>query len=373
MKRKVIYLLVIFIFFSISLVAKEYQVSYVNSARTDYLAVFDYFGKKYLDINELSRIFEGDVDISSDFQKATLNILQEELTFYFDNNWVKFGEKNYNLHDNVQVIGGVYFIPEYILKLFASNFFPNKLNIENDKIYINITEINNYTIRRIVIDPGHGGRDPGAVGRSLYLAEKHLVLDIAKKAKWKLESRLGVEVFLTREGDEFTSLGDRTEFANQKQADLFVSLHCNAAWNSKSNGTEVFYLSTAQSDEARAVQALENQVIKFEDEESKSRYSDLDFILYDMRQAEHLKESADLAKMCQKRLVRKLQTKNRGVKQANFYVLRGAFMPAILVEVAFVSNKYEEKKLDSSDFRNRAAEAIYESVKSFKEKYDKSM
>lgn len=371
MKSKAISFFILIVFISGLLFAQEYKISYVNSARTDHLSTFDYFGNNYFDINDLKRIFEGDLELSTDFQEATLTILEKELTFYFDNNWVKYKEKSYNLHDNVQVIGGIFFIPEYILQLISDNFFSHKINIEGEQIYINLPITNHYSIHRIVLDPGHGGRDPGAVGRTLYLQEKNLVLDIAKIAKRKLESRLGVEVLLTRGNDDFVSLGDRTEFANEQQADLFVSLHCNAAWDRRSMGTEVYYLSTAQSDEARAVEALENEVIKFEDKKSKSRYSDLDFILYDMRQAEHLKESADLAEMCQNSLVKRLQTKDRGVKQANFYVLRGAFMPAILAEIAFVSNKNEEKKLNSQNFRTRAAESLYKSIKQFKAKYDK--
>ncbi len=268
-------------------------------------------------------------------------------------------------------MGGVYFIPEYFIKILADKLFPKKVVVENKKIIINISSIKDYLINEIVIDPGHGGKDPGAVGRNLLLNEKDIVLKIAQKTKRLLEKNLNMKVYMTRNSDKFVPLWDRTDFANNHGADLFISIHCNASVNRKASGTEVYYLSTAQSDEERAVEAMENQAIKFEDPESVEKYSDLNFILYDMRQNEHLIESAELSEICQSSLVSNLETKNKGVKQANFYVLRGAFMPAILVETAFISNKWEERKLNSENFLDRAAQAIYESITQFKMKYDK--
>lgn len=369
MKKLLIFLL---IFFKIStLIAAEYQVSYVNSARKNYLSEYEFDGEIYFDISDLSKIFSGDVTYDFEKQTATLEIFKSQCIFHFQNKWVEYENKNYNLHDEVLVMAGIYFIPKYFLNILSEKFFPEKVGLEYKKIVINLSSVTDYLINKIVLDPGHGGKDPGAVGRSLRLYEKDIVLKIALKTKKLLERNLDVEVLLTRNSDKFVPLWDRTDFANEKGADLFISIHCNANISRKVKGTEVYYLSTAQSDEERAVEAMENQAIKFEDPGKVERYSELDFILYDMRQNEHLFESADLSEMCQKKMVERLNTKNRGVKQANFYVLRRAFMPAILIEAAFLSNKMEEKRLYQNGFLNRAAQSIYESIREFKKKYDR--
>ena len=368
---KKIIIIVAFMFFTISLFAGELSVSYVNSSRKDHLQIYKFNNSSYFDIHDLARIFEGEIDIEPNSQTINFTVFNKKCRFFFDNKWVKFGNKNYNLFNEIIIKSGNFYIPKYFLKLCVNKFFHEFIVIDKSRIIVNLASMEQYLIKRIVIDPGHGGKDPGAVGSYLQLEEKDIVLNIAKKTKELLEKNLDVTVFLTRDKDRFVSLGDRTDFANNHQADLFISIHCNAAYNKKVNGTEVYYLSTAQTDEARAVEAMENDAIRFEDPESIKRYSDLDFILYDMRQNEYLIESSELAEICQKYLVQELNTKDKGVKQANFYVLRGAFMPAILVEVAFLSNKSDEKRLKSDNFQKGSAISIYKSIKKFKEKYDK--
>ncbi|MCK4358287.1 MAG: N-acetylmuramoyl-L-alanine amidase [Candidatus Cloacimonetes bacterium] len=368
---KKIIIIIILLSLTFSLFANEYTISYVNSSRKDHLQIYQLQNRSYIDIYDLIRVFEAKLDINPNLQTIDFTIFNKKCRFFFDNKWVKFGKKNYNLYDNIKIQDGNFYIPKYFLNLCANKFFPDCVVINNNRIIVNLTAMEQYLIKRIVIDPGHGGKDPGAVGRILKLKEKDIVLNIAKETKQLLENNLDVEILLTREDDRFVSLGDRTEFANNHQADLFVSIHCNASRNTRANGTEVYYLSPAKTTEARAVEALENDAIRFEDPESIKRYTDLDFILYDMRQSEYLIESIDLTEMCQKSLVKELGTNDKGVKHANFYVLRGAFMPAILVEVAFLSNKWEEQRLKSNWFQNQAAKAIYESIKQFKEKYDK--
>ncbi|MBN2016997.1 MAG: N-acetylmuramoyl-L-alanine amidase [Candidatus Cloacimonetes bacterium] len=351
--------------------AKEYHVSYLNSTRKDHIGLTELEGRDYFNLYDLERIFDGSIKADQLSQTVDLMLFDKRCEFSFFNNWVHFGQHSYNLHNDIQIVDGFFYVPEYFLHLSADKFFPEEITLDDGSIIINFTSMENYLIKTIVLDPGHGGKDPGAVGRIIGLQEKDIVLKIAKKVKNLLEQNLDVKVLLTREDDRFVSLGDRTDFANENQADIFVSIHCNAAYNTKANGSEVYYLSTAQTHEARAVEAMENEVIKFEDKESIARYSDLDFILYDMRQTEYLNESSEFSEMCQNQLVKNLTTKDNGVRQANFYVLRGAFMPAILVEIAYLSNKYEEKKLKSTDFQDKAAKAIYTSIKQFKDKYDR--
>jgi len=221
----------------------------------------------------------------------------------------------------------------------------------------------------VVIDPGHGGKDPGAIGPG-GTKEKDVVLKIALRLKELLRTRLKLKVILTREKDEFLPLSRRTQIANENNADLFLSIHANASRKRKIRGFEVFFLDYAKNDDARAIAAAENSAIRFESPlPSPQELSDLDFILLDMIQNEYHKESSELAGITVKRLSSKLRIKGRGVDQAGFYVLNGAFMPAVLVEVAFISNPEDEKLLRQTWFQKKAAEALYEGIKEFKERY----
>ncbi len=229
------------------------------------------------------------------------------------------------------------------------------------------------SVMTIVLDPGHGGKDPGAVGRKLKANEKDVNLAVTLLLKQLLEKELGLKVLLTRSDDRFVSLQDRTRFANDKKADLFISLHTNASKNTASKGLETYYLATAQSSDARAVEALENQVVElFEGGSSaKSKYDDLSFILSDLSQAEHLEGSNMLATSVQQNMVAGTKSMDRGVKQANFYVLRGAFMPSILIEMGFISNPEEEQLLVNPEYQERLARTIFEGPKRFKYRYDR--
>jgi N-acetylmuramoyl-L-alanine amidase len=221
----------------------------------------------------------------------------------------------------------------------------------------------------IVIDPGHGGEDNGAIGPSKIM-EKDIVLDIAKKLKDLLE-RDGFKVILTRDDDRFVPLGDRASIANEAGADIFLSIHCNAAENKKARGAIAFFLADAKTDEARAAAALENSVIKFEVQASPNgAVSDLSFIISDMVQNEYLKESADLADIIQQNIKDEADIDSRGVDQAGFFVLNKAYMPSVLVETAFISNKNDEKILKNDQKRQLIAGALRNSILQFKAKYE---
>lgn len=219
----------------------------------------------------------------------------------------------------------------------------------------------------VVIDPGHGGRDPGAVGPAGTF-EKNRTLEIALMARDLLRVRLPhVRVVMTRTTDEYVSLGARTRMANLNRADLFVSIHCNASTNREAFGSETFFLSRARTSDARTVELLENQVVEM-DEEAVSPEDPLSFILADMAQSIFLYNSSSLASAIQERLAGSFpESRNRGVKQAGFYVLRGAYMPSVLVEVAFISNPEQERSLLSLDFRFRAAQAIVDAIVAYAE------
>jgi N-acetylmuramoyl-L-alanine amidase len=224
----------------------------------------------------------------------------------------------------------------------------------------------------IIIDPGHGGENSGAVG-SKGLKEKDVVLDIALRLEKLLKDagKENMKVYLTRRGDYFVPLEQRSLFANQKGGDLFVSIHANGAKRKKASGTEIYFLAQANNDEARAVAALENSAILFERPEgTQVDTSVLDFILMDMLQTEFLKESSDLAQMIHDRMKSSLNIPSRGVDQAGFFVLNKTYMPSVLVETAFITNPEEEKLLNKGTFRQKVAEAICQAILDFKNKYE---
>ncbi len=230
-------------------------------------------------------------------------------------------------------------------------------------------DMRNNLIDVIVVDPGHGGEDDGAIGPS-GVKEKDINLEISKKLKSMLEDK-GFQVILTRDVDRFVTLSDRTKIANEAGADIFISIHANSSKNINARGFISFFLSDAKTDQARATAALENASIRFESSESQKDYvSDLDFILLDMVQSEFLKESADLAGTIEQNIQKYTKISSRGVDQAGFFVLNKAYMPSVLIESAFISNKKDEKLLKSENTYNDIARAIAESVYQFKQKYE---
>jgi len=218
----------------------------------------------------------------------------------------------------------------------------------------------------VVLDAGHGGKDPGSRGK-YGTKEKDVVLDITKRIGRLLEKNTRIKVIYTRDEDVFVPLIKRTKIANDADGKMFVSIHANSNNNRKVQGYETYLYSLAKSDDAIEVASRENSVIQFE--EKAGQYKDLSgekLILATMAQSMFLKESEDLAAIIQMELDKKLTTPNRGVKQAGFYVLYGASMPNVLVEIGFISNPAEEKKLKQGKYRQMIANAVYEGIKHFK-------
>jgi N-acetylmuramoyl-L-alanine amidase len=225
-------------------------------------------------------------------------------------------------------------------------------------------------LRLIVLDAGHGGPDAGAAGPS-GLLEKELVLDVTKRVARLVEERLGVKALLTRDGDHFVPLRERTSVANRARADVFVSIHANAHRQSVSAGVETYFLSSeATDDEARQVAALENSVIDLEAPSPRARLDMVKAILWDLAQSEFQAESSRLAEIVQDSVTRSLRIPNRGVKQAGFYVLGGAAMPAILIEVGFLTNPREERRLREGRYRDEIALAILGGLVEYRRHWD---
>ena len=219
------------------------------------------------------------------------------------------------------------------------------------------------TVRRIVIDPGHGGKDVGAPGYLKGVHEKQVVLDLARKLAERIEKELGCEVIMTRDSDRFLTLEERTAIANMKNADLFISIHTNASRNRDANGVETYILNLATDEDAMRVAAMENST-------SQKNISDLQTILQDLMQNAKINESSRLAGYVQSALCGRLKKhygkiKDKGVKQAPFYVLIGAQMPSILIETGFISNREECRRLTDPDYQRHICDGILQGIKAY--------
>lgn len=220
-----------------------------------------------------------------------------------------------------------------------------------------------YQVKRVVIDAGHGGFDSGAVGLS-GLKEKDVTLELATRLHRRLEAEGKVKSFLTRTADYYIPLSDRTAIANQYQADLFISVHINANENRKANGSETYYCSeTASSQEAARVAEFENSVLKFDEEFKKEAgFISIEEILFHFEQTTYWKESGSFAGRFQEKFKADLPFRSRGVNSANFFVLRRAKMPAILLETGFISNPEDESKLKTPAFLDRVTDAVFRGI-----------
>jgi len=229
----------------------------------------------------------------------------------------------------------------------------------------------------VVIDAGHGGRDPGMsgpIGGSPWFIEKEVVLDVARKLAVELR-RKGLEVVMTREKDTLIALSDRGHIANRSRGDVFVSLHVNApgrsnAAGARERGFETYFLAEAKTADARRVEQMENESVKFETGADAPKGDPLSFIITDMAQNEHLRESSELAQTIQLGLIDVHPGPNRGVNQANFAVLRGSYMPAVLIELGFGTNRSEATFLSDGANQTRLARQIAESLIAYLQRYE---
>ena len=228
-----------------------------------------------------------------------------------------------------------------------------------------------YSIKAIVIDAGHGGKDPGAIGRRLGIKERDLTLSVARKLKRILDDN-GIKVIMTRDADEFIPLPERARIANSSGADLFVSIHINASRSRSMNGFECYYLSEATDDNARALEAFENATLKTGEGTVVGHSSSLDKTLWDMKLTENRRESAQLAGDICSSVDNSLVTRNRGVKTARFYVIKFTRIPSVLVEVGYLSNKFEELKLKDDSYADRMADVIAKGILAYRNKYERT-
>ncbi len=240
----------------------------------------------------------------------------------------------------------------------VKRYLEEEMQSENDREWL------------VVIDPGHGGRDPGAIGPT-GLMEKDVVLAISKKLSAILENDYGnIRTFLTRDSDRFISLQARTRAANELEADLFVSIHANGHHSPHANGYEVFVLSGEASDpSAEELATTENSVLKQYEGYQQEELDGLVWILHQLRGMVHTRESESLARMMTGVMGKRMSIPGRGVKGAPLWVLKDAQMPAVLVETSFLSNPREEERLRDSEYREKIAGALAEAIFQYRERY----
>lgn len=237
------------------------------------------------------------------------------------------------------------------------------------------TAAGEYKLTKVVIDAGHGGKDPGALG--LKSKEKDITLAIALKLGAYITEKIdGVEVIYTRSTDEFIELHKRSEIANKNKADLFISIHANANTNTKASGTDSWVMGIHKNEENLAVAKLENKVILVEEDYS-SKYMGFDpnatesYIIFNLMQNIFIEQSLSIASLTQNQFSTRAGRKDRGVKSAPFMVLWNAAMPSVLIEVGFVSNPEEEIFLMSEYGQDIIASAIFRSFKEYKDKLER--
>jgi len=234
--------------------------------------------------------------------------------------------------------------------------------------------------RRIVVDAGHGGVDPGMsgpIGTKWKIREKDITLQVSRQLATALRER-GLDVIMTRTADTLIDLHDRGRIANEKQGDLFISIHVNAAnprWKNpgSARGFETYFLAEAKTEDAKRVERMENEAVRFETDAQASSGDPLSFIINDMAQNEHLRESSDLASIIQARLGKVEPGPSRGVKQAGFIVLTAAYMPAVLVEIGFGTNAGDATFMKTPTHQREIANAIADAAVEYLEHYERRL
>jgi N-acetylmuramoyl-L-alanine amidase len=347
-------------------------------------------------IGEVSTIQNKNLISINDFIEITnsknfINDKTEKIIFYIDDIKIKLtnqipfimiDDNLYQLSSNVIKSNNNYYVPAESFFSIVNNL-SNTISITlntNEINFTKLTEISKKTIKvdlrsekekwefkTIVIDAGHGGKDPGAVGYR-GTKEKDIALDVAKRLEKKLAKNMKVKIVMTRDEDIFLRLSERTKIANESNGSLFISIHTNAAEDRRASGFETFLIGQNKNEAAVRVAARENAVLELEGSTGK-KLTDEDLIKATIAQSAFASKSEQFASLVQKEIKKRVQSKDRGVKQAGFYVLMGASMPNVLVELGFISNPSEEKKLRSPQYRDQLATAIYRAV----EQYQKTL
>ena len=372
--------LLIYLFVSISLAATNDTIKLVKNSKL----------LNKIDTIENNKFFSINDFLSSTGSEPYINEKTEKIVFYLDNKKIKItngitflliDDNIYQLSSKVVRQNNEYFVHiDSFINIVNSSLQNLSIISNSSEIIISSTaktksvaiknidiEKNKWKFSTIIIDPGHGGKDPGAVGYRGTL-EKDIALDVAKRLEKKISKNMKVKTVLTRDEDIFLKLDERTRIANENNGSLFISIHANAATDRRASGFETFLIGPNKNEAAVRVAARENSVLELEGVAGK-KLTNEDLIQATIAQSAFASKSEKFAALVQEEIGKRVQGKNRGVKQAGFYVLMGASMPNVLVELGFISNLAEEKKLRSSQYREVLATAIFRAL----EKYEKTL
>ncbi len=242
----------------------------------------------------------------------------------------------------------------------------------DDDAFIQMRNNNGFNV--IVLDPGHGGHDPGAINRSLGIREKDIALAVALKVGEYINQYMpDVEVVYTRKDDRFVELARRGKIASEANGDLFISIHANSARNTQAHGAEIYFLGLARTAAALEVMKRENSVIDLENGGGPMQLSEEELLIYELANAGNLAISERIAMMMEDQFRNRAQRRSRGVKQAGFMVLWNLPMPALLVELGFITNPNEARYMASEYGQTILASAIFRAIRDFKQEYDRSL
>ena len=332
--------------------------------------------KYYISVNNFSDVLLNKNFINNNTEKIIIYFGDTKIKITANISFIIINDKAYQLQNNVFQRKGEYYVPldDFLALLtqhtntnYSINYNSMSINlgsvIQNspiDKTTDLIKEKKKWQFDTIIIDPGHGGKDPGSIGYK-GTKEKDIVLDVSKRLARKIQKNLRVKTILTRDEDVFIRLQDRTKFANTNEGDLFISIHVNSNESKKPYGFETYLLKPGRNQEAINVALRENSVIELEGNKFE-KLTDEQLIQATIAQSGFVQYSEKFAALIQEEIDKRVQSRNRGVKQAGFYVLMGASMPNVLIELGYISNPNEEKKLNSSSYRDMLATSIYYAI-----------
>ena len=379
-----IYLYYFLLLFSWSFAGAQQEIKMIGS-NNSVLGTIEYIKEQryYFSLNDFSSALLKKNFINKDVQKIVFSLGNVKIKVTGNISFIIIDDKPYQLKNNIIYKKGIFYAPiddflDLLNEKTGSSYVMDysSLSIQNKFISQEVStnpvdlyqEKKKWKFDTIIIDPGHGGKDPGAVGYR-GTKEKDIVLDVSKRLAKKIERNSKTKVILTREEDIFLRLQDRTKFANANEGDLFISIHTNAAEDRRASGFETFLIGPNKNEAAVRVAARENAALELEGFSGK-KLTNEDLIKATIAQSAFAAKSEEFASLVQNEIRKRVQSKDRGVKQAGFYVLMGASMPNVLIELGFISNPNEEKKLNSSSYRDMLATSIYYAVLKYQKSFD---
>ena len=377
------------LFFLLSIVVANNQQSItVLGANNNILGKADLLKKDqyYLSVNDFGSITGSGFFVNDKTKKIVVYIDGLKIKLSQNIAFIVIDDKIYQMQSKLIKSNDEYYVPIddffNILSIHGSGHqsidyttMSISLNskIKNTKeipaVNVDLTkEKNRWKLDTIIIDPGHGGKDPGAIGYR-GTKEKDITLDVAKRLVKKIERNMNINTILTRDEDIFIRLEDRTKLANSNNGKLFISIHANSAEDRRANGFETYMIGMNKNAAAVRTAARENAVLDLEGG-STTKLTDEALIKVTIAQSGFANGSEKFAALVQEEMNKRLQSKDRGIKQAGFYVLAYASMPNVLIELGYISNPAEEKKLKSSQYRDILATSIYRAIERYQQTLD---